>query len=151
VHDSVAVGPDGALYVGQLGGFPFNTGTSSIFRVVPGHAPTVVATGFTAIADIAFDPTGRLLVLEIDQAGLLDPALEKGLPTPGALIGVHKNGSKQVLATTGLEFPTGLAVSPHGTVYASNFGVLPASGGPEGLSGQVVRIGLPSSWWSHPW
>lgn len=151
VPDSLAVGPDGALYVGELGGFPFNPGTSKVWRVSPGHAPTVVAGGFTAISDIAFDPTGRLLVLEIDQAGLLDPALEKGLPTPGALIGVHRNGTKSTLLTTGLEFPTGLAVDWHGHTYVSNFGVLSASGGPEGLSGQVDRVTLPGSWWSHPW
>jgi hypothetical protein len=151
VPDSVAVGPDGALYVGELGGFPFNTKTSSVYRVVPGHSPTVVASGFTAIGDIAFDPSGRLLVLEIDQAGIADPALEGGLPTPGALIGVHRNGSRSTLASTGLEFPTGLAVSPHGSVYVSNFGVLPATGGPEGLSGEVVKVGLPSWWWAHPW
>ncbi len=112
VPDSVAIGPDGALYVGELGGFPFNTGSSSVYRVVPGHAPTVVASGFTAISDVKFDPTGRLLVLEIDQAGLLDPAAEEGLPTPGALIGVHRNGTKSTLLSTGLEFPTGLAVDP---------------------------------------
>ena len=47
VPDSVAVGPDGALYVGELGGFPFNVGTSDVYRVVPGHAPTVYASGFT--------------------------------------------------------------------------------------------------------
>ncbi len=152
VPDSVTVGPDGALYVGELGGFPFNTGTSSVFRVVPGHAPTVVASGFTAIGDVAFDTTGRLLVLEIDQAGIADPALEEGkLPTPDAIIGLHRNGSKSLLVSTGLEFPTGLAVSPHGTVYASNFGILSATGGPPGLSGEVVKVGLPGWWWSHPW
>jgi hypothetical protein len=150
VPDTVAVGPDGALYVGELGGFPFNTGTSSIYRVVPGHAPTLYASGFTAISDIAFDSSGRMLVLEIDQAGLLDPAAETGLPTPGALIGIHPDGSKSLLASTGLEYPTGLAVSPHGHVYVSNYGVLPATGGPEGLSGQVDRVHLPSSWVSHP-
>ena len=151
VPDSLAIGPDGALYVGELGGFPFNTGTSKVWRVVPGHAATVVASGFTAISDIKFDPTGRLLVLEIDQAGLLDPAAEEGLPTPGALIGVHRNGSKSTLLSTGLEFPTGLAVDWDKHIYVSNFGVLPATGGPEGLSGQVDRVTLPSWWWSHPW
>ncbi len=71
--DSVTVGPDGALYVGELGGVPFNTGVSSVYRVVPDHAPTVYATGFTALGDIAFDSTGHLLVLEIDQAGSTIP------------------------------------------------------------------------------
>jgi len=150
VPDSVAVGPDGALYVGELGGEPFVPGTSSVFRVVPGHAPTVVASGFTAIGDVAFDRRGRLLVLEIDQKGLGDAfGATESLPAPGAIVGVHRNGSQQVLASTGLEFPTGLAVTPQGAVYVSNFGVLPASGGPGGLSGQVARVTLPASWEGH--
>ena len=35
VPDAVTVGPDGALYVGELGGFPFNVGTSSVYRRGP--------------------------------------------------------------------------------------------------------------------
>ena len=62
------------------------------------------------------------------------------------------DGSKSTLLSTGLEFPTGLAVDWYGhRFYVSNFGVLPATGGPGGLSGQVDRVTLPSSWWSHPW
>ena len=142
----MAVGPDGALYVGELGGEPFEAGTSDVYRVVPGQAPTVYASGFTAIGDIGFDPAGRLLVLEIDQKGLGDAFTAEGLPSPGAIIGVHRDGSQQVLASTGLEFPTGLAVGPWGSVYVSNYGTLPATGGPDGLSGQVARVGLPASW-----
>ncbi len=145
VPDTVTVGPDGALYVGELGGEPFDVGTSSVYRVVPGHAPTVYASGFTAIGDIAFDPWGRLLVLEIDQAGINDPALAAGgLPTPGAIIRVGRHGSQTTVASTGLEFPTGMAISHSGTVYVSNYGVLPATGGPGGQSGEVVRVGLSS-------
>jgi hypothetical protein len=146
VPDSVAVGPDGALYVGELGGAPFEPGTSDVYRVVPHHAPTVYASGFTAIGDIGFDWSGRLLVLEIDQQGLNDAFTAPGLPSPGAIIGVHGDGSRQVLASTGLEFPTGLAVGPRGSLYVSNYGVLSATGGPEGLSGQVDRVGVPASW-----
>lgn len=150
VPDSVAVGPDGALYVGELGGVPFEPGTSDVYRVVPGQAPTVYASGFTAIGDIGFDWAGRLLVLEIDQQGLNDAFKEEGLPSPGAIIGVHRDGSHQVLASTGLEFPTGLAVGPWGSLYVSNHGVLSATGGPEGLSGEVDRVGVPASW-LHSW
>jgi len=143
VPDSVTVGPDGALYVGELGGEPFDVGTSSVYRVVPGHAPRVYASGFTAIGDIAFDHWGHLLVLEIDTAGLNDPAAAGGgLPTSGAIIRVDHNGSQTTVASTGLEFPTGMAVAPNGAVYVSNFGVVSATGGPGGVSGEVVRVGL---------
>ncbi len=145
VPTSVAVGPEGALYVGQLGGFPFNVGTSDVFRIVPGHAPTVFASGFTAIGDIAFDQTGRLLVLEIDQKGLTDPALEEGkLPTPGAIIGVD-HGRQTLLASAGLEFATGMAVGDGDTAYVSVFGTLSATGGPDGLSGGIAKVQLPPS------
>jgi hypothetical protein len=143
VPDSVTVGPDGALYVGELGGEPFSVGSSSVYRVVPGHAPTIYATGFTAIGDVAFDATGHLLVLEIDQLGLTDPALGgSGLPTPGAIIRVGWNGSQTMLASTGLEFPTGMAVGRDGWVYVSNYGVISATGGPGGVSGEIVKVDL---------
>ncbi len=142
VPSAVALGPDGNLYVGELGGAPFVPGTSSIFRVDPGPnlaqtTPVPVASGFTAIGDIAFDQAGRLLVLEIDQAGIGDTASP---PTPGAVIRVNANGTQSVLASTGLEFPTGMAVARDGSIYVSNYGVLSATGEPGGVSGEIVRI-----------
>jgi hypothetical protein len=117
VPDSVAVGPDGALYVGELGGEPFDVGKSSVYRILPGHAATVYARGLTSIGDIAFDGAGRLLVLEIDRKGLNDPALKgSGLPAPGAIVRVGGTGSQSVVASTGLEFATGIAVARDGTV-----------------------------------
>jgi hypothetical protein len=139
VPDSVAVGPDGALYIGQLGGFPFGVGQQSVFRYSKQSGLKTYATGFTAIGDVAFDHSGNLLVLEIDQIGLNDPST--GLPTPGALIKVDRWSKHQTtLLTDGLEFPTGMAVGNHGEIYISNYGVLPATGGPFGLSGQVVKV-----------
>ena len=74
VPTSLAVGPDGALYVGELGGAASNdVGDVNVYRIVPGHAPTVYASGLTMIGSIAFDQAGRLLVLEIDTAGIADP------------------------------------------------------------------------------
>ena len=98
------------------------------------------------IGSIAFDQAGRLLVLEIDTAGILDPALMGlGLPAPGAIIRINADGSRTTLASAGLEFPLGMTVARDGSVYASNFGVIPASGPAPGISGQMVRVSDPDS------
>jgi hypothetical protein len=89
------------------------------------HEPLAVARTV-----LLYRSLGRLLVLGIAQQGLTDAFRAEGLPSLGAVIGVHRDGSRQVLASTGLEFPTGLAVGRWGSVYVSNYGVLPATGGP---------------------
>ncbi len=128
VPTSVRVGPDGALYVSELSGF---AGSANVLRVVPGHAPTVYASGFDSISDIAFDKHGRLLVLEYQQGGLFAP------PAPGALIRVDRRaGTRTTVASTGLSSPTGLAVHDN-TVYISNRGAS-AAGGSAG--GQVLAL-----------
>jgi hypothetical protein len=122
VPTTVTTGPDKALYVGQLTGFPFPVGGAKVWRIVPGQAPTVFAEGFTNIIDIAFDHNGRLLVLEIFANGLLS-----GDPT-GALIRVERDGSRTELARIGLVTPTGVAVADDGTIYISNKGTLVGQG-----------------------
>ena len=134
VPTSLAVGPDGALYVGELGGVGGpgtgnDVGDVNVYRIVPGQAPTVYASGLTMIGSIAFDQAGRLLVMEIDTAGILDPATSgPGLPAPGAIIRINADGSQTTLASAGLEFPLGITVASDGSVYASNFGVIPGVG-----------------------
>ncbi|MBE1471864.1 ScyD/ScyE family protein [Kibdelosporangium phytohabitans] len=127
VPTSVVQGPDGAFYVSQLTGFPFPAGRASVFRVVPGQAPTVYATGFTTIGDLAFDRDGTLYVLEIAHNGLLSGDLT------GALIRVGPGGSHHVV-TTALTAPGGLAVSG-GAAYISDCGVCPGAG-------RVIRLPL---------
>ena len=77
VATSVAVGPDGAYYMGELKGFPAPTGASRIWRIDPdaqgarcGESPqcTVVFDCFTSIIDLAFGPDGKLYVAQIDDA-----------------------------------------------------------------------------------
>jgi hypothetical protein len=121
VPTSVAVGPDGALYVGILRGVPSRPGTAYIYRVVPGHAPKIWARGLTAVTAIAFDHRGRLLATEFSTGGLLAP------PTvPGALVRISQNGrTVQKLPVPGLFAVTGVAVGPRGAVYVSNIGVGP--------------------------
>lgn len=137
VPTSVAVGPDGALYVGLLRGVPSNPGTAYIYRVVPGHAPRVWARGLTAVTAIAFDHQGRLLATEYSTAGLLAP------PTvPGALVRIGRHGhTVTTLAVPGLVQPTGVAVGPGGAVYVSNYGGNLASDAHPGLVVKITGLG----------
>lgn len=118
VPTSVAIGPDGALYVGLLRGVPSDPGTAYIYRVVPGQQPVIWASGLTTVTAIAFDRQGRLLATEFNIGGLLSP------PTvPGALVRISDDGQTvTTLPVPGLFQPTGLAVSRDGTVYVSNYG-----------------------------
>jgi hypothetical protein len=88
VATSVAVGPDGASYVGELKGFPAAPGTSKVWRIEHGtrnavcgtsSACSVVGTGFTSIIDLAFGPDGRLNVVQIDDASWLAMELDQGV------------------------------------------------------------------------
>jgi hypothetical protein len=142
VPTSLAVGPDGALYIGELGGAPYDVGDTNIYRLsAPGAALATVETGLTMVGDIAFDQAGRLLALTLDTAGLLDPST--GLPAPGAITRFNKDGTRTVLASAGLEFPTGMAVASDGSIYVSNWGVLQGHndpGAPPGIGGEIVRV-----------
>ena len=145
VPTSVVEGPDGAYYVSELTGFPFQIGAARVWRVEDADGDgdvleegemTVAYTGFTNIVDIAFDVDGRLLVLEVAKDGLLaaeDPENPSGFT--GALIRVAEDGSQTEIMSDGLVAPTGLEVGPDDAIYVANFGVMPGMG-------EVLRITL---------
>jgi hypothetical protein len=130
---SVVVGPDGALYVGELTGWPYRPGSADVWRVVPGEKATVFAKGFTTISDLAFDGKD-LIVLEIASQG--------GLRGDGAVIRVTPAGKRTVIAGAGLTYPTGIAVGD-GSIYVSNNGVFPGKGTTP--HGEVVIVGRSAS------
>jgi hypothetical protein len=134
VPTSVAIGPDGALYVGLLRGVPSNPGTAYIYRVVPGQQPVIWARGLTTVTAIAFDRQGRLLATELNTGGLLSP------PTvPGALVRISNDGQTvTTLPVPDLFQPTGVAVSADGTVYVSNYGDSTPS--TSSHPGEIVKI-----------
>ncbi len=130
VPTSVAVGPDGALYVGELTGNPFAAGSARVWRVEPGQRPAVYAQGFTTISAITFDRRGRLLVLEITGEGLNETG------SPGQLIR-YSAGRRTIVPTGRLVDPTGVAVGPDGSIYISDNGESAAN---AGAGGEILRV-----------
>ncbi len=132
VPTTVAVGPRGDYFVGQLTGFPFPVGGANVYRVpADGGAPTVYASGFTNIVDIAFGEDGTLYVLEIAKNGLL--AAFDGNDWTGALIKVRRNGTRTELVPGVLTAPGGVTIGPDGALYVTNNSIYPGTG-------QVLRI-----------
>jgi len=126
----------GNIYFGQLGTFPVVPGTESVYKVTPEGTVKQVASGLTAILDIAFDHQGRMYVLEDDTvAGFPGPA---AIGT-GQVVRINHDGSKTTIAT-GLNFPTGMAFGPDGRLYVSNNGYAFPPG-----QGQVVVINTSGS------
>ena len=123
VPTSVARGPDGALYVGQLTGFPFASGVASIYRVVPGQPPVVHCTGFTTILGIAFTPDGDILVAENASGSTLPPFPANS----GRLLRVKDDCSRSTVYAP-LDRPTSVAVGSDGSIYVTNHGVSAGTG-----------------------
>jgi len=132
VSASLAVGPDGAYYVGELKGFPAPTGASRVWRIEPGarHVRcgidpecSVVLEGLTSIIDLTFDNDGTLYVLELDEASWL--AAELGLGSGGVLNACDvATGACGTLAS-GLPLPTAATIGDDGSVYHTILALVP--------------------------
>lgn len=122
VPTAVALGPDGALYVGQLTGFPSPVGGSTVWRIGRDGSLAPFRTGFTNVVDITFGRDGSLYVVELASAGLLTP----GLPL-GSVIRVARDGTRTTVASN-LPAPGGVAIGPRGTLYVTLCAVCPDAG-----------------------
>ena len=124
VPTEVRRGPDGALYVSTLTGFPFVPGAARIFRVIEGSEPTVYLDGLTQVTDFAFGADGSLY------------ATQYGFGPPNSMLGsvvkVTPAGVKSTVIS-GLTNPTGIIVGPDGALYISN------RGNSEAI-GEVLRV-----------
>ncbi|HSL21613.1 MAG TPA: ScyD/ScyE family protein [Vicinamibacterales bacterium] len=135
VATSIAIGPDGAYYVGELKGFPAPTGESRIWRIEPGalHADcavspacTVVADGFTSIVDLAFGPDGTLYVVELDEASWF--AVEHGVGMAGGTVNACDTSTWTCTEVAGqLPMPIAAAVNRSGTVYVAINALVPGA------------------------
>ena len=64
VATNLAVGPDGAIYVSTLSGFPFEVGLATVWRW-DGVQATPYVTGLTTAVDLDFASDGSLYVVEM--------------------------------------------------------------------------------------
>ena len=139
VPTCVAKGPDGALYVGELLGGFYAPGHARIWRVVPGQAPTVWASGLTTVQGCGFTPDGAFYATEFETHGLSeDPSADLS----GDVVQII-NGRQTHLGVGHLKAPSGFAPAPGHGIFVSNCSIAPQGGmGPICPNGgQLVRIG----------
>jgi hypothetical protein len=139
VPTSVAVGPDGWYYVGELKGFPAPKNESRIWRIAPwaswaecGVDPDcelLFDGGFTSIIDLAFGPDGLLYVVELDENSWFATNLP---PQANALAGgtisacdVEAPGCAVV--TDDIVLPTAITFGKDGTLWSTEFGPVPGA------------------------
>jgi hypothetical protein len=138
VATSVAVGPDGAYYVGELKGFPAPIGQSRIWRIKPHarHATcgtsadcTVIADGFTSIIDLKFGWDGTLYVVELDEGSWF--ALEEEAPLGGTVNACKRQAGSWIcdVKAGGLLMPTAATVDFRGKVRVVTNALIPGAAG----------------------
>jgi len=134
VPTSVAIGPDGAYYVGQLVGGPYPVGEASVWRIEEGLEPEAYATGLSNIIDLAFGPDGTLYVAEISADSLMDVFEGDSAPT-GAIVAIPPGGgeAETIISDRRVVAPGGIAVAQDGSIYVSTGTLAPGGGA-------VVRI-----------
>ncbi|HUG08001.1 MAG TPA: ScyD/ScyE family protein [Acidimicrobiia bacterium] len=140
VPTSVAIGPDGDLYVGELMGtlaFQEEEGLSSLLPIGlsrvwkidagashvvcserPEHATggcELFADGFTSIIDLEFGPDGKLYVVEYDEASWLAPFLS--IAAEGGTIHACDLGANCEVVASELEFPSAITFDKRGNLW----------------------------------
>jgi hypothetical protein len=129
VATSIAIGPDGAYYMGELKGFPAPTGESRIWRIEPGanHATCgsspacrVVADGFTSIVDLAFGSDGTLYVVELDEASWFAVEVEavRHKALGGTVNACNLGAGTCTTLASDLPMPIAVTVGNDGEVFA---------------------------------
>lgn len=123
VPTGMTIGPDGALYITQLSGFPFAPGSADVFRYDFINPLTKFAGGFSNLIDIATGPDDALYLLQYSDDFFAPPS--------GRVLKLGLDGSVRTIFDD-LVSPTGLAVGRDGTVYVANDG--------DGVNGQLLAL-----------
>jgi len=135
VATSVALGPDGYAYVGELTGFPGTPGISRVWRVSPDARNvlcpsadcTQVLGGLTSIVDMEFGPDGRLYAMELDALGWFAIEIAGGAVAGGQVKACDVDAGTCEVVAGGLSLPLALAFDAEGMPWVSEHAFL---GGP---------------------
>jgi sugar lactone lactonase YvrE len=123
VPTGMTIGPDGALYITQLSGFPFAPGSADVFRYDFTNPVTRFAGGFSNLIDIAAGPDEALYLLQYSNDFFGPPS--------GSVLKLGLDGSVSTIFDD-LVSPTGLAVGRDGTIYVANNG--------DGVNGALLAL-----------
>ncbi len=144
VPTSVAVGPEGDYYVGELTGAtpdPADAiGLSRVWRieagarnvVCPSTDCTLVIDGLTSVIDVAFGPDGKLYVVEYDENGWL--AAISGNATGGTINRCDVNTGACSVVAGGLVLPGAITFDKWGDLWVVENNI---------ISPSVHRVDLP--------
>jgi sugar lactone lactonase YvrE len=127
----------GNLYFGNLGRFPVDPGSESIWKLTPSGELKIVASGLTTVLGTTWDERGRLYALEsVTAAGFpFDPTANPF--GTGRVVRIEPNGAQSTVVD-GLTVPTAMTFGPDGALYISNLGF----GAPAG-AGEILRATVP--------
>ncbi|MCP9797855.1 ScyD/ScyE family protein [Cyanobium sp. Lug-B] len=123
VPTGMTIGPDGALSITQLSGFPFAPGSADVFRYDFTNPVTRFAGGFSNLIDIAAGPDEALYLLQYSNDFFGPPS--------GSVLKLGLDGSVRTIFDD-LVSPTGLAVGRDGTIYVANNG--------DGVNGALLAL-----------
>ncbi len=132
VPTSVAVAPDGSLYIGELTGVTpadlgapgVSTGLSRVWQIdagarnvtCPSDSCRVAFSGFTSIMDLAFGPEGQLHVVEYDLAGWFAAAV-LGAPSSGTIHACDVGTGMCTVRADGLFMPAAITFDRWGGLW----------------------------------
>ncbi|OKH42122.1 PEP-CTERM exosortase interaction domain-containing protein [Calothrix sp. HK-06] len=150
VPTGITLAPDGSLTVSEYTYFPYPEGAARLWQVDDNLTTTgigvnntqltgtEIATGFTQLTGVAYDPEGNLYALqhinssewkEIQQGGVITGDIS------GSIIKIAKDGTRETIwSGNGLEAASGLEYY-NGSLYTSNRARLAGTG-------QLLKIDL---------
>lgn len=136
VPTSIAMGPDGYFYVGELKGFPAPAGASGVWKIAPdaswaecGSSTDCVKVfdgGFTSIIDMAFDENGSLYIAELDEnSWFAVEVIGHDALTGGTINSCDVETLTCTEVATGIPILTAITFGKDGTLWATKNSLIP--------------------------